>query len=168
MMKFHLPILFAVLLSTTAVASADESLLDKSKTRELTTGEQAMFGPKSHGLHYDPRMIRAAQIAQQRAHPHMTWHCWAYVKNALVAADVIKSRPTSAWARQAGDELTHNYGFTQLPIKNPYKAPVGAVIVYGGPDAGHVEIRTENGFVSDFVSPSAYPRPVIGIYVKPA
>ncbi|MEI9896679.1 MAG: hypothetical protein WDN28_23170 [Chthoniobacter sp.] len=42
------------------------------------------------------------------------------------------------------------------------------MIVYGGQDAGHVELRTETGFVSDFVSSSAYPRPVLGIYVKPA
>jgi len=31
-----------------------------------------------------------------------------------------------------------------------------------------VELRTENGFVSDFISAQPYPRPVIGIYVKPA
>jgi len=41
------------------------------------------------------------------------------------------------------------------------------VIVYGGADAGHVELRTSNGFASDFVSRSPYPRPVLGIYVKP-
>lgn len=168
MMKFRLSILLVALLSTAAVASADQSLLDKSKTRPLTAEEQPMFGPKSHGLHYDARMIRAAEIARKRAHPHMTWHCWAYVKDALVAANVISSRPTSAWARQAADELTRNYGFKQLPISNPMKAPVGAVIVYGGPDAGHVELRTEHGFVSDFISTSPYPRPVIGIFVKPA
>jgi hypothetical protein len=40
------------------------------------------------------------------------------------------------------------------------------VIVYGGVDAGHVELRTASGFVSDFISPTPYPRPLIGIYVK--
>ncbi len=119
-------------------------------------------------MHYDARMIRAAQIARQRAHRRMTWHCWAYVKDALVAADVIPTRPTSAWARQAGIELCSRYGFKRLSTRNPFDAPVGAVIVYGGHDAGHVELRTENGFASDFTSAQPYPRPVLGIYIKPA
>jgi hypothetical protein len=112
-------------------------------------------------------MIEAANIAKRRAEPRMTWHCWKYVKDALLAAKLVERRPTTAWARQAGDELTANYGFAKLPTKDPYAAPVGAVIVYGGPDAGHVELRTADGFVSDFISPRAYPRPVLGIYVKP-
>jgi len=170
MMKNQLPILFTFLLlgaAATSLASGD-SLLEQSHARPLTPEEQAMFGPNSKGVHYDARMIRAAEIARQRAHPRMTWHCWAYVKDALVAANVISSRPTSAWAREAGTELTRNYGFKKLLTRNPYDAPVGAVIVYGGHDAGHVELRTETGFASDFTSSSAYPRPVIGIYVKPA
>jgi hypothetical protein len=168
MMKCHLPTLLAALLFTATAAFADDSLLEKAKARGLTAEEQSMFGPQSSGLRYDPRMIRAAQIARQRAHPRMTWHCWAYVKDALVAANVIQSRPTSAWAREAGQELTRNYGFRRLSTRNPYDAPVGAVIVYGGQDAGHVELRTPTGFVSDFVSTEPYPRPVLGIYVKPA
>jgi hypothetical protein len=64
--------------------------------------------------------------------------------------------------------LTQHYGFKRLSTRNPYDAPIGAVIVYGGADAGHVELRTATGFVSDFVSSEAYPRPVLGIYVKPA
>jgi len=168
MTKFQLPLLLTILLSTVTVASADESLLDRPKARSLTAEEQTMFGPQARGLHYDPRMIRAAQIARQRAHPRMTWHCWAYVKDALLAANVVQDRPKSAWAREAGVELTRNYGFKKISTRNPYDAPVGAVIVYGGQDAGHVELRTETGFVSDFVSSSAYPRPVLGIYIKPA
>ncbi|MDR3406792.1 MAG: hypothetical protein P4L99_30185 [Chthoniobacter sp.] len=168
MTKFHLPLLLTILLSTIAIASADESLLDRPKARSLTAEEQPAFGPQSRGLRYDPRMIQAAQIARQRAHPRMTWHCWAYVKDALLAANVVQDRPKSAWAREAGTELMRNYGFKKISTRNPYDAPVGAVIVYGGQDAGHVELRTETGFVSDFVSSSAYPRPVLGIYIKPA
>jgi hypothetical protein len=167
MKKFRLPILFTFLLSIAAVSSAEDSLLDKTKVRELTPMEQPSFGPKSHGLRYDPRMIRAAEIARERAHPRMTWHCWAYVKDALVAANVIPTRPTSAWAREAGVELTRSYGFKRLSTRNPWDAPVGAVIVYGGQDAGHVELRTETGFASDFISAEPYPRPVLGIYIKP-
>jgi len=142
--------------------------MDKAQPEKLTKAQKEMFGPKSGGLRYDARMIRAAEIAKKRAHPKMTWHCWKYVKNALVAAQVVGSRPKSVFANRAGEELCEKYGFIKLPITDPYQAPVGAVVVYNGSDGGHVEIRTEDGFVSDFESPTAYPRPVIGIYVKPS
>jgi hypothetical protein len=148
-------------------AKGEESLYDKTKSRPLTWSEQHFFGPKSKGVNYDPRMIKAAEIAKKRAHPKMTWLCWKYVKDALLASGVVDSRPTSPWAKEAGVELCRKYGFVELKIKDPRKAPIGAVVVYGGPDAGHVEIRTENGFVSDFVSATPYPRPLVGVFVKP-
>jgi hypothetical protein len=159
--------LLALQLSTYG-ETKDESLLDPQRTRSLNKEERRWFGPKSSTLNYDARMIRAAQIAQDRAQPQKTWYCWRYVKNALFAAGVVSSRPTTAWARQAGEELCRSYGFVRLNILDPRKAPVGAVIVYGGPDAGHVELRTEKGYVSDFVSPTPYPRPLLGVYVKPS
>lgn len=166
MMK-HLPLLLALLL-TVPTLHAEDSLTDLRRARSLTVEEQPIFGPKSGGLKYDTGMIRAAQIAQQRAHPQMTLRCWKYVKDALLAAHVVEDRPVTLWARQAGTELAGKYGFKKLKTRNPYAAPVGAVIVYGGTDAGHVELRTERGFVSDFISSRPYPRPVLGIYVKPA
>jgi hypothetical protein len=168
MTKLRLPILLTALLFTIAVAFADDSLVDRSQMRRLTPEEQRTFGPRSGGFRYDARMIHAAEIARQRAHPRMTWHCWAYVKDALLAANVVPTRPTTAWAREAGVDLCRNFGFKRLSTRNPYEAPVGAVIVYGGHDAGHVELRTETGFASDFISTEPYPRPVLGIYVKPA
>lgn len=169
MIKIRLSLLLFVLLAIAPSAlRAEDSLIDRKSMRSLSPEEQRSFGPKSGGLQYDPRMIRAAQIAEQRANPRMTWHCWKYVKDALLAANVVSSRPESAWARQAGVELTSNYGFKKINTMNPYAAPVGAVIVYGGQDAGHVELRTESGFASDFISRRPYPRPVLGIYVKPA
>lgn len=167
MTRFRTLLLTAALLGIAGAATAEDSLLDKSKAKQLTPEQRTQFGPKSGQFQYDARMIRAAEIAKKRANPKMTWHCWKYVKDALLAANVVTSRPTTAWAKQAGDELCRNYGFTKLKITNPYKAPVGAVVVYGGPDAGHVEIRTKDGFVSDFVSRTAYPRPLVGVYVKP-
>jgi hypothetical protein len=166
-MKYPLPLLLALLFAASTLR-AEDSLVNMRTVRPLTAEEQRMFGPKSASLKYDPRMIRAAQIAQQRANPRMTWHCWKYVKDALLAADVVENRPASIWARQAGTELAQKYGFKKLATRNPYAAPVGAVIVYGGHDAGHVELRTKTGFVSDFSSRRPYPRPVLGIYVKPA
>ena len=45
-------------------------------------------------------------------------------------------------------------------------APVGAVLVYGGKGAGHVEIRNKNGFASDFRTPTPSKRKLIGVYAK--
>jgi len=169
-----LPSLFIFVAATLALATpfsarAGESLFDPSKAQAADPKLQKVLGPKSSGVHYDARMIRAAEIAQQRAEPQMTWYCWRYVKNALIAAGVVSSRPSSAWAKQAGEELCRVYGFVKLPhVKRPQDAPVGAVVVYGGADAGHVEIRTSSGFVSDFTSRTPYPRPFIGAYVKPS
>ena len=124
------------------------------------------FGPRAETCRYDSRMIRAAEIASERAFKKPTWRCWHYVKDALLRAGVVPNRPETPWAKQAGDELCAKYGFRKLRISNPLRAPVGAVIVYGGEDAGHVELRTASGFVSDFIPPTPYPRPLIGVYVK--
>lgn len=129
----------------------------------------AWFGAKAAArMPCDPRLVRATEFALRRAHPKPTFYCWRYVKDALLASKVISSRPTSPWAKQAGDELCRHHGFVKLDLDDPRDAPVGAVIVYGGNDAGHVEMRTAFGYVSDFFSSVPYKRPVLGIYVKPA
>ncbi len=115
----------------------------------------------------DPKLRRAATIAQERAHAHSRSQCWRAVKEALVASGVIRSYPKTVYAKQAGQELVHNYGFRRLAVHDPFKAPVGAVIVYGASRAaGHVEIRTRDGFVSDFRSKTPSPRPLLGVYAK--
>jgi hypothetical protein len=115
----------------------------------------------------DPKLRRAATIAEERARAHSLSKCWRFVKEALVAAGVVKSRPKTTLAKQAGQELVKNYGFKKLPVSNPYEAPVGSVLVYGAKHAaGHVEIRTENGFVSDFRSKTPSRRPLIGVFAK--
>ena len=115
----------------------------------------------------DPKLRRAASIAEERAHAHSLSKCWHFVKEALVAAGVVKSRPQTTLAKQAGQELVKNYGFKKLPVSNPYEAPVGSVLVYGANRAaGHVEIRTENGFASDFRSKTPSRRPLIGVFAK--
>ena len=125
-----------------------------------------LFGRRATEFKYDRRMIRAAEIAASRASSKPTWRCWHFVKEALLDAGVIAQRPVSPWAKQAGDELCGKFGFRKLPVTDPKDAPVGAVIVYGGADAGHVELRTASGYVSDFVSRTPYPRPLIGVFVK--
>ena len=126
------------------------------------------FGPKSYKFRYDPRMVRAAEIAALRAHAHSTRECWSYVKTALVDAQVVATRPGTEFAKEAGFELQERYGFKEINIQNPFDAPVGAILVYGGNGAGHVEIRTDTGFASDFFSFIPSPRPLIGVYVKPS
>ena len=115
----------------------------------------------------DPKLCRAATIAEERARAHSHSLCWRFVKEALVAAGVVSSRPTTSLAKQAGQELVSNYGFKKLAVADPYAAPVGAVLVYGASKAaGHVEIRTQDGFVSDFRSKTPSRRPLIGVFTK--
>lgn len=117
--------------------------------------------------HIDGRMMQAASIAEERAHAHSRSMCWHYVKEALLASGVIDSRPKTELARDAAQELVSNYGFKRLPVTDPFSAPVGSVLVYGtSRSVGHVELRTRNGFVSDFRSPTPSRRPLLGVYAK--
>jgi hypothetical protein len=115
----------------------------------------------------NPNLMRAATIAQERANAHSRARCWQYVKEALLASGAVNSYPKTAYAKEAGQELVNSFGFRKLAVRDPFKAPVGAVIVYGASKAaGHVEIRTKDGFVSDFQSKVPSPRPLLGIYAK--
>ena len=117
--------------------------------------------------HIDGKLMQAATIAQERAHAHSRSMCWHYVKEALLASGVIDSRPKSELAKDAAQDLVNNYGFQKLPVGDPFAAPVGSVLVYGANRAaGHVEIRTRDGFVSDFYSKTPSPRPLLGVYAK--
>ena len=115
----------------------------------------------------NPQLVRAATIAQERAHAHSKSRCWHYVKEALMASGAVDERPKTALAKQAADELVRNYGFKKLPISDPFQAPLGSVLVYNARGAaGHVEIRTKDGFVSDFRSKTPSKRPLIGVFAK--
>jgi hypothetical protein len=116
----------------------------------------------------DPRLSRAATIADERAHAHSKSLCWRSVKEALLASGAVTSYPKTALARDAGDELVRDYGFKKLPIRDPYAAPVGSVLVYykGRNQPGHVELRTKTGFVSDFRSKDASRHTLLGVYAK--
>jgi len=117
--------------------------------------------------HIDSRLMQAASIAQERAHAHSRSRCWHYVKDALLASGVIDSRPKSELARDAAQELVSNYGFKRLSVTDPFSAPVGSVLVYGtARSVGHVELRTRDGFVSDFRSKIPSRRPLLGVYAK--
>ncbi len=116
----------------------------------------------------NPLLTRAVSIAEERAHARTKGRCWQYVKEALVTAHVVSSYPKTIYACQAGEELVRNFGFKKLPIHDPYAAPVGAVIVYGhgASGAGHVELRTKTGFVSDYRSKNKCYYPLLAVYGK--
>lgn len=135
-------------------------LADASASRKIVL-PPAKVDPKMN-----PVMTRAASIAQDRAYAHSKSRCWRYVKEALLAAGAVNSYPKTALAKQAGNELVENYGFKRLSVKDPYSAPLGAVLVYGGKGAGHVEIRNKTGFVSDFRAAKPSKRKLIGVYAK--
>lgn len=160
-------IIILAVASSSAFASKNTSLYNAKNAEKLNLKDQSLFGPQSSKFRYDKRMIRAAQIAAARAKAHSTSRCWRFVKKALLASDVIDSYPKTAYAKQAAVELTRDYGFERIKVSDPYKAPVGSVIVYGGRGAGHVEIRTQYGFVSDFSTSRPSPRPLLGVFVKP-
>jgi hypothetical protein len=169
-LKIHIILILcilAIILPVSARGQSTESLYDSKTAQKLDPSQMSMFGPQSGHFRYDSRMIHAAQIAAARARKHSTSRCWHYVKDALVAANIVPSRPVTEFAKQAGGELTQSFGFQRLTETDPWKAPMGSVIVYGGKGAGHVELRTDQGFVSDFVSNHPSPRPLIGIYIKP-
>jgi hypothetical protein len=129
------------------------------------------FTPKppkaTHNSRMDPHLIKAARIAEANAFPHSTMRCWRYVKQALLQAGAVAAYPVTNYACQAGAELTSRYGFVRLAIHDPYRAPVGSVLVYSdGGGAGHVELRTEHGFASDYRSAWACRYRLIGVYAK--
>ena len=161
--KFFLVALLCV--AAVSPVMANDSLFRPESAMKFSMKWGVNFGPSAKKFRYDARMVRAAQIAEGRAHAHSTRQCWRYVKRALVDAQAVSSYPTSAYAKQAGPDLVAQ-GFKKVAISDPYLAPVGAVLVYGGRGAGHVEIRTTGGFVSDFDSPKPSSRPLIGVYLK--
>jgi len=120
----------------------------------------------THDSRIDPHLIKAAHIADANALPHTRLRCWQFVKHALLEAGAVARYPATNYACEAGSELTSHHGFIRLPIHDPYRAPVGSVLVYEGGGAGHVEIRTERGFASDYHSPWRCKYRLIGVYAK--
>ena len=114
----------------------------------------------------DPKLRSAASIAEARAQSHSQGLCWRYVKEALLAAGAVSSYPKTSYAIEAGEELVRQYGFTRLSVHNPYAAPLGAVLVYGDLKRGHVELRTKDGFASDYHSNNACFYRLVGVYAK--
>ena len=155
--------------SHASTAASKRFVLKDASGQDLSVpmvGKQEQFRLGKTDKRLNPSLARAATIAQERAYAHSKSRCWRYVKEALVAAGAVSSYPKTALAKQAGDELVRDFGFKKLPVRDPYAAPIGAVLVYGGRGAGHVEIRNKTGFVSDFRAAKPSKRQLIGVYAK--
>ena len=115
----------------------------------------------------DPKLRRAATIAEERARAHSLRKCWCFVKGSACCCGRSEIAAANTPCETSRPGAGNNYGFKKLPVSNPYEAPVGSVLVYGAKSAaGHVEIRTETGFVSDFRSQTPSRRPLIGVFAK--
>jgi LysM repeat protein len=136
--------------------------------------------------------VKAADIAAERAAGHSSiGRCYAWVKTALQKSGAVSDYIPGVAAKDAGPALERR-GFVNIlnrpgaEIRSAYDAPKGAVLVYGAaPGAtdrnaryGHIEIRTDSGFASDYASANARTgaaangltgrgRTLIGVYVKP-
>jgi len=153
------------LLSSTASA-VERSLYNKGAAQKIDVSKLSILGPQASRFRYDKRLLHAAEIAAERARAHSRGVCWRSVKDALLSAGLVDTRPKTTYAKEAAAELTNSYGFHQVRCQDPWKAPLGSVLVYGGKGAGHIEFRTKQGFVSDFLSLKPSSRPLIGAYVK--
>jgi hypothetical protein len=177
---FFLAFLSLVGLVTTTISARSEGLA-KSRTHFYYSNFDGSVGSARIMRHYwgpvihpdapvdtrlDPRLRKAASIAQERANARSKSRCWQYVKTALMDSGVINSYPKSNYATEAGDELVRDYGFRKLPIHDQYAAPVGAVLVFGHGAAGHVVIRTKTGFVSDYWTSNRCKYPLVAVYGK--
>src|SRR5438067_10481449 len=122
MMKLPLKSLVLAALAALLVSSishAEDSLYDREHAAKLSPSVVADFGPRASEFRYDPRMIRAAQIAAQRAKANSTAQCWRYVKDALLSAEIVDERPTTHYARQSSRVLTSELGYPKLMPTSP-------------------------------------------------
>jgi len=139
--------------------------------------------------------LKAAEYAERRATGRRSVGlCYRWVKQALQHGGAVDEYLGGASAINAGPQLLRE-GYVEIlhgansGIKSPYDAPCGAVLVYRAAATatdknrihGHIEIRTANGFASDYFSPRARTGPrengltslgaagrtLDGVYVKP-
>lgn len=85
--------------------------------------------------------------------------CYRYVKTALLKSHLSSKYLGGAKAYQAKTYLEQQ-GFVNI-LKDPnvkskinsYRDfPTGTILVYSGGNAGHIEVKTNTGFVSDFIN----------------
>lgn len=101
--------------------------------------------------------------------------CYRHAKVGLKVSGLVDKYLKGESAKTAGREL-EKWCFQNILglVRTPEEAPVGSILVYEGGRHGHLEVRTEDGFVSDYTSRnprtgkgySGRNRILTGVYVK--
>jgi len=179
--------------------SPGQSFSGLGESKNPTEGHNSIFdspgpeGPATHRLteiaYQGTQIARKSDrsVAGSKPSSRSDGRCAMYVSLALHQAGCHqpgKPEIRSGSAHNLGPSLAAN-GFRNLMAggslpsgRNLQSLPPGAVLVYSGGEHGHVEIRSKNGFISDYFS--QYPvtgtsgavsgrgRRLIGVWVKPS
>src|SRR5688572_23391150 len=116
--------LVALLLLVATQGKAEEKSLynPKNAAKQIDVTKLSILGPQASKFRYDKRLLKAAEIAAERAKSRSRGVCWRYVKDALVSAGMVDSRPKTVYAKEAAAELTNDYGFRKIRCSDPFKA----------------------------------------------
>jgi len=92
--------------------------------------------------------------------------CLDYVKTALVRSCVLPSKPGNPSSAKDSHAMLISAGYELVGRSKGLSMP-GDIVVYGsmgGHPHGHIEIKGQQGFISDFVSKGGAGMPVSGVY----
>ena len=122
------------------------------------------------GTKWPPSLL--AQLAKQGTNPGWsTGTCYKSVKNHLCAAGYVESSYKMTWwsAKDAGSDLFKIWFEDKIEeIRKWQKPQTWDVFVYSWGQHGHIEIKTEDGYASDFFANHASGRTLIGVWRPPA
>jgi hypothetical protein len=126
----------------------------KKLTEALNTGISQVLGPKG----------QVKKIKKPKT--FFSGYCYRYVKKALLTSGLASRYLKGAKAYEADNGPLTKEGFTNILkdktlrplIETVGDLPNGTILVYSGGKAGHIEVKTRFGFISDSISA----RPVIG------
>lgn len=166
--------------SSKSIASENLTPIEKRIKQYSEDPRVALMIKKAQdGTHI--RRDRNRNIISRNKNPNISsHHCYMHVKIAM--DDFVTVPMVKIPAKEAGPELKAN-GFVNLmedpemrsKIRAPSDAPYGAILVYAGKGAGHIEIKGKNEYVSDYTSDvpvtggdymSGNRRQLIGVYIK--
>ncbi|QLY24565.1 hypothetical protein [Bdellovibrio sp. KM01] len=146
---------------------------DKKKAATLAKLKKRTYTMEKFDWSNFPEVMKYSESAKANAaikagirnrEPGSTGRCYAYVKDALLASGLVKSRPPGGHAKNGVKDLKAQ-GFINLMdppykgiIKSPDDAPKGSVIIYETSDkrqSGDIQIKTDwstdGSYVSDFL-----------------
>jgi len=94
--------------------------------------------------HLDPKLTRAATIAQERRPCALPLNVLALCQRSLARLRVIDSRPKSEYARDAEQDLVSNYGLKKLSRRSLCRADRFSA-GYGTSRSASVTSRSDEG-----------------------